>query len=392
MKRTHPVAPLLILLAGCGGEAGPGSSPMVTTDTLPNGTVVTRNPAVGDGDARPLSVDLRIGRAYGDGPDLFGRVADVEVDGYGRIYVLDDIAHEIRVFNADGSHLRTIGGSGNGPTEFSRPTGLAWGPEWQLWIEDTRNNRYSVFDTTGALLATHPRRLSSRGFRWTGSFDREGHLYIENMKFSPERVHRWLTRNDAGLTATDSIPLPHYEQEAYELVEDGVTMAAAMVPFSGRQFWRVAPDGTLWFGITDQYRLFQRAMAGEMLRVVELETDPIAVTAAERDSALDDEFLADMIERGAEVDPARIPAHRPAWKTFTVDELDRLWVIAELESGDSTTLDAFDSEGKHIGRLTLPVRLAASSLLVRAGHIYGVTLDAFDVAYVVRAPFELEPG
>lgn len=113
------------------------------------------------------------------------------------------------------------------------------------------------------------------------------------------------------------------------------------------------------------------------------------VTLAERDEALDNEFVENMIAQGAEIDPDRIPANRPAWKGFTIDEENRLWVIADLGADDSTTLDAFDSAGRHVGRVTIPARLAASSLLVRAGYIYGVMFDAFDVAYVVRAAVEV---
>src|SRR5690606_30201728 len=62
-------------------------------------------------------VATTIGSADGPSYAVFGRIADVALDGGGRIYVLDGFADEIRQFEPDGEFRRSFGGRGDGPTE-----------------------------------------------------------------------------------------------------------------------------------------------------------------------------------------------------------------------------------------------------------------------------------
>ena len=50
---------------------------------------------------------------------VFGEIADVEVDSLGQIYVLDGYSKDIRVFDRSFRYLRTLGRPGRGPEEFS---------------------------------------------------------------------------------------------------------------------------------------------------------------------------------------------------------------------------------------------------------------------------------
>ena len=117
-----------VLFPAC-TDAGDASAGWTgTIDTLASGTIVVRNGQQGIWDEaaswRALKVDLSLGQASGVGPELFGDVRDIEVDSLGRIYVLDSQAGEIRVFEANGTHLRTIARRGEGPGELQGPTGM----------------------------------------------------------------------------------------------------------------------------------------------------------------------------------------------------------------------------------------------------------------------------
>lgn len=394
-------AALALAAIGCVDDPSTTEGWTGTIDTLPSGTILVRNPAgsgpeirVGDGaDGAPgairmLEPDLRLGTADGDGPELFGQVRDIEADALGRIYVLDTQAKEIRLFGPDGSHIRNIGRGGAGPGELEGPTGMEWSPQDHLWVEDPGNNRYTVYDTTGALVATHPRNMNWWGFVWAGYFDESGHLYLQDIEYSPEGREERLVRHDSTMAALDTFPLPEHEPLTYELVQDGRTRMAASVPFAPRQQWLVARDGTLWFGVSGEYRLYQRSLEGDTLRIVEKEHDPIPVTSAERDEALDQDFYRDMTEQGADIDPDLIPPVRPAWTSFTVDRDGYLWVVPQIPDSMATALDLFDPEGRYLGRrvVSAPIQGASPGPVMRGGHLYAVTRDELGVQYVLRAP------
>jgi hypothetical protein len=87
------------------------------------------------------------------GEDYFHRPSDIEVDlKQALIYIADSGNNRIVVFDLEGNFLRTIGQEGQGPGEFSQPTGLYVDSESQLAVADYRNNRIQIFDAQGKFL------------------------------------------------------------------------------------------------------------------------------------------------------------------------------------------------------------------------------------------------
>jgi len=66
-------------------------------------------------------------------------------DRDGRIYVTDTVAHDLKVFDAQGTLIDTLGGRGNEPGMFNTPTHLAFSGG-ALYVADTLNFRIQVFD------------------------------------------------------------------------------------------------------------------------------------------------------------------------------------------------------------------------------------------------------
>src|SRR5687767_3257483 len=94
-----------VALCGCTDKQPPSSKSSVSFDTLANGIVVTRNGAeIGPTDWTVAEV-VRIGAADSDGPQAFGSIWDVHIDALDRVYVLDNQAKDIRVFDAKGTHV-----------------------------------------------------------------------------------------------------------------------------------------------------------------------------------------------------------------------------------------------------------------------------------------------
>ena len=80
-----------------------------------------------------------------EGDASFGRIMDVAWDGRNRILVADDLGPHVKVFESDGTYVRTIGREGDGPGEFSLPWQIAVDAGDSLYVWDAAQSRISVF-------------------------------------------------------------------------------------------------------------------------------------------------------------------------------------------------------------------------------------------------------
>jgi len=97
---------------------------------------------------------LRIGKGREEEPYLFGSIGGAARLGDGSIVVLDRSSSELRRFDAQGQHLLSFGGEGEGPGEFR-------GAMWLQRLGDTlivfdRGGTVAQFDPNGRLLTEIP--------------------------------------------------------------------------------------------------------------------------------------------------------------------------------------------------------------------------------------------
>ena len=124
IRRLALAAALPLLATACDTGSAATAGWSGTIDTLPSGEIVVHNaddPLWTPETAWRVTEELRIGSPMSDGPDLFGAIQSFDVDAWGRIFVLDDLAQEVRVFDSDGAFVRTVEGRGRGRASFSRP-------------------------------------------------------------------------------------------------------------------------------------------------------------------------------------------------------------------------------------------------------------------------------
>lgn len=384
-----------IAATACGDAGAAPLSWRGTVDTLPGGALVVDNPEEGlwsEGERWVLREELRIGRMDGTGPDVFGRIAALAIEEGGRIYVLDAQASEVRVFAPDGTHVRTVGRAGQGPGELQRPAGLALSPSGELWVLDPGNARFTVFDTAGAPLATPARPLGFYVVPWPGGFDRSGTLYdVADVPATDLREMRLaLVRFTPEVAIADSVGLPARQGSRMILVtRPGMEGAVIGLtdPFASRAVHRLDPRGYVWSALTDRYELVQRDLEGDTARLIRRDVDEILVTAAERDSAVAD--IRTAIARageGARADrEPRVPDVKPPIQTFYVDSEGYAWAEPTRADEEPRRLDVFDPDGRYLGAVALPQRVAASPPpSIGRDVLHAVVRDSLDVPYVVR--------
>ncbi|MBA4160231.1 MAG: 6-bladed beta-propeller [Gemmatimonadetes bacterium] len=392
--RTGAAALLLsiaVAVAGCGGDAGAPSGWAGTIDTLANGAVLVSNPETGlwrEGEEWRLVEEMRIGSMDVEGPELFGSIAGLVADERGRVYVADAQAHEIRIFDTDGRHVRSFGRKGGGPGEFEQIAGMDWAPDGNLWVMDARNSRYAVFDTAGTFITSHLRPGGHIMIPWPGGFDREGNLYDMNVISTPPgEFRRGLIRYDREMEPRDTFALPEHEGQSFNITDaGGRRRVSASVPFSPGQSWTLTRAGDVWMGVSDRYRLHRVSFAGDTLQVLEKPFAPVAVSATERDEAL--EGLKWFIDQGGKVDASRIPATKPAFGRFFTDEAGYLWVSSTRAESENSGYDIFDPEGRYLGHVSSDLQIGYLRPMIRNGSMYAVVQDEMEVPYVVRLRIE----
>ncbi|MFQ5705644.1 MAG: 6-bladed beta-propeller, partial [Gemmatimonadales bacterium] len=330
------------------------------------------------------------GSVEGDGPEVFSQVIGVEADGLGRIYVLDRQIQEVRVFQEDGSYVRTLGRKGEGPGEFRGADGLGWGPQGRLWVVDQRLHRFSVYDTSGNYVTSYRAPMRIRQWEWSGSLTASGELYDFSLVGSGDESRPVVLLFDTVGQYPDTFALPHHETEFFKY-DIGSSSGMTEVPFSPKLTWLVGPSGALWSGVADRYRIYRSTLEGDTLRAIEREYDPVEVSSGEREAA--EARVRDFV-KSKEIDLSRIPRYKPAFQRFTVDEAGVLWVrVSDSAERAGSGLDVFDPDGRYLGQVRTRSRISQWPLFrVRGGNVYFVTTDEFDVPFVVRARIEGRAG
>jgi len=387
------------LLAACSGDPDPRIEGIVV-DTLPNGAVRVSTAAEGAWHltgTQPWRIveELRIGEADGEGPYLFGSARNVIPDALGRIWVLDSQALELRLFDADGQFIRTVGGPGQGPGEFSGNTCAFAGPDGEIWVESLY--RWHRFDSAGVYLASIDQRNDPGcGYRqWTP----DGRLLTVSSEMAPPGaprrsafvVHAFSDNGD--LVPTDSFPTPTLPSSHTITWTDatGRFRIGASIPFVHRPTWVLGPMGELF--VTDgngEYTIRRTSLAGDTLLVMGRSFDPVRIADEVRDEAIEG-FRRDGMTAEPSFSPALVPTFYPPFDRYSVGADGTLWVRSER--GDpQVVMDVFSADGRFLGSPEVPADFDQMFVHYMVGdRMYGTARDEWGLTYAVRLRIE-RPG
>ena len=392
-------------LGACAGDAAPPDSAGPSFDTLANGSVLVTNPARGLWDANPAErwrvvEGLRIGTASGEGPESFGSVGSVVVTEAGSLWIVDRLANEIRVFDAVGEFVRTVGRSGEGPGELGSIGQAHRAPNGEIWVEDTQLGRFEIFDTTGTRIGGHRGVSMTRGgfSGWT----EDGRFLLSEYDRDSERSFTRAFRLDsegllspAGVVEPPEMELPERQLIVFEYPNN--VRIDQFLPHA-RSTWFARGRGTDWWLVCghcgeSSYDIIRMSTEGDTRLTIRRHYEPTAIPDSVRAAAL--EPLERYVEGASRITPR-----------FSVDDVPRLYPPFERGfriSGDGTlwlrksgpggvAFDIFDREGRYLGQPELPP--GVEGMWIRSitdKAIYATDDDELDVDYVVRLDI-VRPG
>jgi 6-bladed beta-propeller len=325
--------------------------------------------------AQVVAVDAqivhRIGALDEPAPEAFGRIADLAVDAEGQIYVLDAQAAEVRVFTAQGQHVRSFGREGDGPGELRQPYALSVGPQGVLVLGRTAS-RY----TKGGEFVE---RLSFALGVNAASHVREGVFFVHTGASASFRgtnpTETFVVRNagvaDTVLTAPSSTIVFRSPRAA----------GAYRSPFCDALHHAVLPDETVAVadGRVGELALYQITEDGRAERRASRQVAPAGRPMSEADF---DQILERM--------PAQLNVEREHIQTLEIRSSicglasasdGRLWVRTD-DGEEREAWTAYEGDSlRLLGEVRFPEGVAVKGF--SANRAVGVWRDEYGVQYVV---------
>ena len=135
------------------------------------------------------------GPGFGDGQSPWPNSLDVDSDE--NLYVSDDAANQVFIYDKDGGFLRSWGGTGSGDGELNGPSGLALDKGNNLYVVDSLNHRVQKFTKDGNFLnkwGSHGSAPGQFDMPWGIAIDQEGDVYVADWK--NDRVQKFTSEGE----------------------------------------------------------------------------------------------------------------------------------------------------------------------------------------------------
>lgn len=284
-----------------------------------------------------LKEELSLGGPDAQDEAAFGSTRSVVVDDDGAVYVLDEQAADVKVFDASGRHLRTIGRRGQGPGELEYPMTLSLNRAVRELAVQQQTRGLAIFRTDGTFL----RQQSLKGLiTGRGRVDSRGNIYVLEIVLGDTGTS-YATKK----LAPDGSPLATISETPAPAGKGG---GRTVKPFLPVAYFLVDREDRLVYGYPETYEIQIYGPAeAKVLRTIGREYDPVPVRAEEKAE------LEKEIPPGMKVE-IEYPKDHPAFTRFFLSDLGHLIVQTyEKADGGRTFHDVFDAEGRFIGRVPL---------------------------------------
>lgn len=306
-----------------------------------------------------LTEDMRFGE--GDDPDKsFSQVAFFVVADNGDLIAADIKDRKIKVFDAEGNFLRTIGKSGQGPGEFQIPGGLALTPDNELMIEDSVARRLAYFTLEGEFIRNVS--VADKMSLLNLVIDAEGNYLGRQLGMEGQKMYFEMKKYDKDLN-----PVFTMDKVEFDIPIPGSGVKIDIMDMI--TLYLFDSRGNVIYGRNKDYELIVYDKMGKHIRSIRKDFRPVKVTQEDIDMML--ERMPSGMMGG--IDPTEMfefPKEFPPYQIICLDEQDRLfvrtWIKGEEEG--AYVVDVFDAEGRFISQFETKLDLR----LWKGDMVYGL--------------------
>jgi hypothetical protein len=392
-------AAMVVTPMACSQESGGVLATYTTRDSAGVQIVESLRPAWGESDGWRVGPDalVRIGTIEGEEAYQFSRIAGVARLSDGGFIVGDETSQELRFFDNQGHHLRTVGRRGEGPGEFTGLSVVGVGPRGRAWTYDFSLRRITWFDPDGEMtgltsLELEPPTLSAEGPLPDGTFllkqlwGTGGNSEVNELGLQRDPL-AWVSFDEEGELVDTVSTVPGRELFVFE--EDGRGVMSTP-PFARNSVGTIRGDRIV-VGDQEKFQMDEFDSSGTLLRIFRIPGRVEAVTSQDLEAYIQGRLATAPPERHPSLrqslEEMPHPDTQPAYGAIFSDSSGNLWVGEWAMYPDfALSWTVFDTEGCWLGEVEVPDRF--DPRVIGEDWILGVERDELDVEYVVLYPLE----
>ena len=398
--RFLAVLSLTLGLAACDGAGDERAARTATVvDSAGIEIVESSAPSWAPGEEWRLGAEptLEIGMAEGPAEYLLTRVRSARRRADGSVAVANGGSAEIRIYGADGGHVRTVGGRGGGPGEFGMLLWIQTLPGDSLLAYDLRARRISLFSPAGDFVrsTTIGGAPAAEIATVIGAFtDRSLAASVQDFRSmgtpgeEPMRIPDHYVRIAPTGEVLDTLSTQPGTESYFQTgtLPDGMRIVSMTAPLFGRtQVASILGDRAI-LGSNDRYELQMVDTDGRMARLIRRRVEPRAVTEqmldAARQERIDQARTAEA--RARQEETMRSIPHAetvPFYERVMGDDEGNLWVQEFTVPGEEPPGWAvYDTDGRLLGSVSMPQGLLPTH--IGRDFVLGVVTDEMDVERV----------
>lgn len=301
---------------------------------------------------RPLA---DIAATSSDGIPLFARAIGAARFTDGTIAIADAGSAAVKLVDARGRLIKTVGRRGNGPGEFQMMGWMGRCGTDSVLVHDFIGQRLTLLDRSGAILSQTTAQTNPAVITCTDG----GHLAVLRRPThmpAAGSAQGWVSGMLTLASLHDAIVRDVGEIHAFQYSMPSGLMTPRPL---GSVTSLALTQKVLYVGTADSSAIDVLSLDGKYMRTIRLLVAPRSPTPAHIDAAATAlaSYQPDATDRAAlkrKLMAVPMPALLPAYSALRADPFGNLWAVVSVPGDSTTHLRAFNDAGVEVADFTIP--------------------------------------